>query len=192
MGGDPRSTTGPVTRAFFEHPTERGWEAFVDHYGPKVFAWCRGKGLQPADANDVVQNVLVRLHRSMQTSSWNPEKGRLKSWLRRITLNALIDYVQQRSVQTQAPAWLESIAESDEQFAEELADEEEKRVAQAGAELRVSPKKWEVFRLRVYESRSGEDVASLLGLSVGTVYNYFGEVSRILAEEMKKLGADPH
>ena len=191
MGNGPYSKTGLRTKAFFENPTEQGWESFVDHYGPKEFAWCRGKGLQPADANDVLQNVLVRLHASMSTSRWDPQKGRLRSWLRRVTLNALLDFVQHRSVQTHAPDWLESIAQSHEQFADELAEEEERRVAQAETELRVGPKKWDVFRLRVYEGHSGEEVAKKLELTVGTVYNYFGEVSQVLAEEMQKLNTTP-
>ena len=46
-----------------------------------------------------------------------------------------------------------------------------------------------MFYLRVYQSQSGEEVAEQLGLTVGTVYNYFGEVSRILTDEMGKLAA---
>jgi RNA polymerase sigma factor (sigma-70 family) len=191
MGYGPQSNTGTRTRAFFQVPTEDGWVAFVDHYGPKVFAWCRNKGLQSADANDVLQTVLVRLHTSMTSSPWDPKRGLLRSWLRKVTHNALIDYVERRRLQTHAPDWLEAIAAGNEQFADELADEEERRVAQAETELRVGPKKWQVFHLRVYGGRSGEEVAQQLGITVGTVYNYFGEVSRVLSEEMAKLNGPP-
>ncbi len=187
MGNVPQSQTGSRTRAFFQNPTEDGWAAFVDHYGPRVFSWCRSKGLQSADANDVLQNVLVRLHTSMSKSPWDPQKGLLRIWLKTVTLNALIDYVQRRRMETHAPDWLDALAEGNEQLADELADEEERRVAQAETQLRVGPKKWQVFHLRVYESQTGEQVAKQLGLSVGTVYNYFGEVSRVLAEEMARL-----
>jgi DNA-directed RNA polymerase specialized sigma24 family protein len=64
-------------------------------------------------------------------------------------------------------------------------------VAQAETELRVGPKKWQVFQLRVYHGRCGEEVAQQLGLTVGTVYNYFGEVSRVLADEIAKLHGAP-
>lgn len=191
MGNGPPSKTGSRTRAFFRDPTEDGWEAFVDHYGPKIFSWCRRNGLQPADAHDVLQNVLVKLHLSMKRSPWDPRRGPLRSWLKKVTRNALIDYVQRRRRDTRAPHWLEAIAAGNEQFADELADEEQQRVAQAETELRVGPKKWQVFHLRVYQGRCGEEVAQQLGLTVGTVYNYFGEVSRVLADEIAKLHGAP-
>jgi RNA polymerase sigma-70 factor (ECF subfamily) len=189
MGNVIQSRTGSRTRAFFQNPTEAGWEAFVDHYGPKVFAWCRSRGLQPSDANDVLQNVLVRLHAAMTKCPWDPKKGPLRRWLKSVTLNALFDYVQKRRIATRAPDWLDAIAESNERFADELAEEEERRVAQTQTQLRVGPKKWQVFYLRVYENRTGDEVAKQLGLALGTVYNYFSEVSRTLTEEMKKLAA---
>jgi len=190
MGNGPESATGSRTRAFFQNPTVDGWGAFVDHYGPKIFSWCRGKGLQTADANDVLQNVLFRLHASMKRSPWDPNRGSLRAWLKRVTRNAVIDYVDLRRRQRAEAVpleWLESIAESNEQFADELADEEERGVAQAETELRVGPKKWQVFWMLVYGNRSGDEVAEELGLTIGTVYNYFGEVSRILTQELDKL-----
>jgi RNA polymerase sigma-70 factor (ECF subfamily) len=190
MGSSPESKTGSRTRAFFQNPTADGWAPFVDHYGPKIFSWCRSRGLQPADANDVLQNVLLRLHTSMKKSPWDPKRGLLRSWLKRVTQNAVIDYIdslRRQRLQATAPDWLETIADANEQLADDLADEEERRVAQAETELRVGPKKWQVFWLRVYENKSGEEVASQLGLTLGTVYNYFGEVSRTLTKEMEKL-----
>jgi RNA polymerase sigma-70 factor (ECF subfamily) len=186
----PQSRTGSRTRAFFQNPTEDGWAAFVDRYGPKIYAWCRARGLQQADANDVLQNVLLRLHTSMNRAPWDPKRGLLRGWLKRVTQNAVVDFVDaRRRMDVAPPDWLESIAEANEELADDLADEEERNVAQAETELRVGPKKWQVFWLRVYEERSGEEVASELGLSVGTVYNYFGEVSRTLAREIEKLRA---
>jgi RNA polymerase sigma-70 factor (ECF subfamily) len=186
----PQSRTGSRTRAFFQNPTEDGWAAFVDRYGPKIYAWCRARGLQQADANDVLQNVLLRLHTSMDRAPWDPKRGLLRGWLKRVTQNAVVDFVDaRRRMDVAPPDWLESIAEANEELADDLADEEERNVAQAETELRVGPKKWQVFWLRVYEERSGEEVASQLGLSVGTVYNYFGEVSRTLGREIEKLRA---
>ncbi len=187
MTNGPQSQTGSLTRAFFQNPTEEGWEAFVDHYGPRVFGWCRSKGLQASDANDVLQNVLVRLHSAMTRAPWDPERGLLRSWLKRITMNALIDFVRQRQVATHSPEWLQTIVDSQEQLADELADEEVRRVAQAETELRVGPKKWQVFFLRVFDGQSGQQVAETTGLSVGTVYNYYSEVSRVFAHELERL-----
>src|SRR2546429_6346288 len=49
----PRSTLFPYTTLF------RSWRRLADLYGPLVYGWCRGRGLQPADAEDVLQEVFL-------------------------------------------------------------------------------------------------------------------------------------
>lgn len=39
-------------------------EEFVDHYGAKIYSWGLQWGLQPSDAQDMAQNVLVETQRS--------------------------------------------------------------------------------------------------------------------------------
>jgi RNA polymerase sigma factor (sigma-70 family) len=134
---------------------------------------------------------MLRLHNSMHKSPWDPKRGLLRSWLKRVTQNAVFDYVdslRRRQGNGTLPDWIEIIGDN-EQLADNLADEEEQRVAQTETEIRVGPKKWQVFWLRVYGGQSADEVAQQLGLSVGTVYNYFGEVSHTLTKEIEKLRA---
>ena len=48
---------------------QEAWEIFVACYGPKIRNWCRQRGLQAADAEDVTQDVLLRLARALKTFS---------------------------------------------------------------------------------------------------------------------------
>ena len=38
---------------------QAAWDAFVASYAPAISGWCRRRGLQPADAEDVTQDVLL-------------------------------------------------------------------------------------------------------------------------------------
>ena len=57
-------------------PTNQAiWDEFVDHYGTKIYAWCRRWGLQEADAQDVTQNVLLKLADKMRTFTYDPSRS---------------------------------------------------------------------------------------------------------------------
>ena len=51
-------------------PTNQAaWAEFVDHYGARIYGWCRKWNLQEADAQDVTQNVLKPMFiKSLQRS----------------------------------------------------------------------------------------------------------------------------
>ena len=52
MGGDgPSLTSTTLLAQLRQHPgNQAAWCAFVERYGPRVYGWCRGWGLQDADA----------------------------------------------------------------------------------------------------------------------------------------------
>ncbi len=58
------------------------WTEFVEHYGPKMFNWCRKRGLQEADAQDVTQNVLLKLADKVRTFQYDP--ARKEYWCQKI------------------------------------------------------------------------------------------------------------
>lgn len=64
---------------------ELPWRRFVDVYMPLLYQYSVRNGLQDNDAQDVVQEVLVQVYRSFRTFQYNPERGRFRNWLRRIT-----------------------------------------------------------------------------------------------------------
>ena len=48
---------------------QAAWNDFVARYEPRILQWCRGWGLQESDAQDVTQDVLLKLNGLMATSS---------------------------------------------------------------------------------------------------------------------------
>jgi RNA polymerase sigma-70 factor (ECF subfamily) len=64
----------------------------VEVYGPLIYRFCRRRGLQNADARDVVQNVFVAVRRGIARFEYDPGRGRFRSWLGTITSREIGKY----------------------------------------------------------------------------------------------------
>jgi RNA polymerase sigma-70 factor (ECF subfamily) len=77
-------------------PTDEGaWGEFVRIYGPRIYAWCCGWGLQDADAQDVTQNVLVEIARKMRHFHYDPQRS-FRAWLKTLAHGAWCDFLERR------------------------------------------------------------------------------------------------
>jgi RNA polymerase sigma-70 factor (ECF subfamily) len=182
-----------------QSPTDHGaWSTFVARYGPRIYGWCRNWKLQEADARDVTQNVLMRLLDKLRTFEYDPGRS-FRGWLRTLTQHACSEFAGARraapgSGDAAVLAWLQTVearadlvARLEEEFDQELFDE-----AMARVRLRVTPAKWEVFRLMALEGRSGAEVAQRLEMKVATAFVVRSKVQRMIQDEIKKLeGAGP-
>jgi RNA polymerase sigma factor (sigma-70 family) len=176
-------------------PTDAAaWREFVDHYGRKVYSWCRRWGLQEADAHDVTQDVLLRLAGKMRDFRYDPSRS-FRAWLKTLTQHAWSDFVaaRQRSVPVSADSGVAEQIQSVEaredlarqleaEFDLELFEEAKRRV-----QLRVEPHTWEAFRLTAVDGLSGAEAAARLGMKVATVFVARSKVQKMLQEEVQKL-----
>jgi RNA polymerase sigma-70 factor (ECF subfamily) len=69
----------------------RAWDDFVAVYAPLVYRLARRTGLQPADADDVVQEVLAAVARSVDGWLGRSDRGPYRAWLLRIARNLAIN-----------------------------------------------------------------------------------------------------
>ena len=197
MTGPPTTRVSLLERIGNASPPEAAWEDFVRVYGPAVHRWCRGHGLQPVDAADVAQEVLVRFWRQSARFRYRPG-SKFRGYLRAIVRGAVADWHGDRS---RAPAWVDStfahLAETparDDLAAriEEAFDTE--LVARAMAEVRnrVQPHTWRAFERQLFDERPGTEVAAELGVDVNVVYVARHKVTRMLRETVARLEADDH
>lgn len=65
------------------------WAAFLAIYQPVVFRMARRRGLQTADAQDVIQQVFLSIAHAID--SWEAAEGRppFRAWLTTIARNAI-------------------------------------------------------------------------------------------------------
>jgi len=176
-------------------PTDpQAWAEFVDHYGAKIYGWCRRWRLQEADAQDVTQAVLLRLAAKMRDFTYDPSRS-FRAWLRTLTHHAWSDYLQGRgraglgTGDSNVTDLLHNVEARDdlmrelaEQFDHELLQEAIVRVR-----LRVAPQTWEAFRLTALEGLSGAEAGQQIPMQVAQVFVAKRRVQKMLRDEIAKL-----
>ena len=196
MNGPSASQTSPTLLVRLRRtPTDEGaWQEFCRRYGRQILLWCRQWHLQEADAQDVMQTVMLTLAERMRNFAYDPA-GSFRGWLRTVTLNAWRklaaskhravagsgDSVVDRLLQTVA-ARDDLVAKLEEEFDRELLEQASLRVR-----LRVEPHTWDAFRLVALEGFSGAEAAARLGMKVAAVFVAKGRVQKLLREEIDLL-----
>ncbi len=171
------------------------WDQFVQRYQPIIRAWCLRWGSQPSDADDVAQQVLLKLLGAMKKYHHDPTPG-FRGWLKTVTHNAWVDFVvSQRRTPRQDPERLASIVDSHDALAD-LEQQMEKAFEQELIELalhrveeRVKSTTWEAFRLTHVENLSGAEVAERLNMPVSQVFVAKHRVLKLLKAEVQRLRA---
>ena len=73
----------------------QAWNLFIERYQPRIRRWCLTWGLQDSDADDVAQNVLVKLFAALRKFQYDPARS-FRAWLKTVTQHAWIDFVGAR------------------------------------------------------------------------------------------------
>jgi RNA polymerase sigma factor (sigma-70 family) len=203
MAGAPDSRTHATLLARLAgsgQTDQEAWREFVHHYGRKIYRWCVHWGLQESDARDVSQQVLLKMARQMQTFIYDPNKS-FRAWLKTITRNALIDFVQswerpdRGSGDSGVQARLDSVEAREElvRQLEEQYDGELLEQAMARVRLRVASHTWEAFKLTALDGVPAAEAAIRLHMKIATVYEARSSILRKLRSEREILekGDDP-
>ena len=67
----------------------RAWNEFEQRYSELVFRYALARGLQFADAEDVRQVVFLRLANALREFTYDPARGRFRSYLGAMVKNAI-------------------------------------------------------------------------------------------------------
>jgi RNA polymerase sigma factor (sigma-70 family) len=190
---DPSTNTTLLARLRQNPSNQSAWDEFVDGYGRLIFQWCRHRGLQEADAEDVTQNVLLVLAKQMREFVYDPSKS-FRGWLNTIAHRGWCRFVDDRR------RWSSRVTVSDvdqlcsreaqNDFLRRLEAEGEAELvelAKQSVRRRVNPRTWEAFRLSAEEDLSGAEVAALLQIKVGAVFVARSRVQRMIQDEVRRL-----
>jgi RNA polymerase sigma-70 factor (ECF subfamily) len=169
---------------------QRAFRELVERYKKKVYYLALDMAGNPVDAEDISQEVFLKVYRSFATF----RKGaKLGSWLYRITYNASIDHLRRKGAAPEAVAdeLIESSSSSEAGLprrgpADPAAALESSQLQDriARALEKVSPQEKAVFLLRHYDDLMLKDIASCLGLSIGSVKSYLFRAVRKLQKEL--------
>lgn len=148
------------------------WRRLVLIYGPLVAKNICRRGIPARDAEDLVQEVFQRVHRSIGTF----RKDSFRGWLTTITRSVVVDHCRKISDQPNVTGGSDHQQWLDQVQADQNLDEDEfpwseiyRRVRQV-IESKVDRITWQYFWETVVEKRSAEDVAREHGVSKWAVY----------------------
>ena len=94
------STFEPETRLSFLNSVSNAepaaWRKFHELYGPIIFSYARRKGLQDADAHELLQDVLLQVYKYLPSFEYDQTKGRFRAWLQTVTKNQVAKFFRSK------------------------------------------------------------------------------------------------
>src|SRR3954471_2796011 len=101
-----------TSRTLLDRLRDRGdaqaWHLWVSVYEPWLRGWLTRQRLQPADADDVLQDVLVAVRQGLPAFQHNGRAGAFRAWLRTILARQTRSFWRSRQRQAEPPPeWLD-------------------------------------------------------------------------------------
>jgi RNA polymerase sigma factor (sigma-70 family) len=179
---------------------QQSWQDFFDTYWKLIYGVARKTGLTDAEAQDVVQEVLISVAKHMPTFKYDPAIGSFKAWLLNMTRWRIARQFQKRGplvasaptasdttmtdpvekVADPAAAVLDAMWEAE--WEHNLLD-----AAIAKVKLRVKPENYRIFDLYVNREWPPEKVAAQFNVPVNQVYVTKHRVTEAIKEEVQRL-----
>src|SRR5262245_3262966 len=82
---------------------QEGWKVFFDTYWKLIYTAAVKAGLTDAEAQDVVQETVISVMKSMPSFEYDAHKGHFKNWLLRLTGWRIVDQLRKRQQTVQLP-----------------------------------------------------------------------------------------
>jgi RNA polymerase sigma-70 factor (ECF subfamily) len=190
----PSETRHSLIARLKDPADQAAWEEFVIIYRPTVYRVAIQKGLQAADAEDVVQTVLISVSKAVENWKPDPSKAKFRTWLNRIAHNAAINALTRRKPDRGSGGTHGAILLSDQ--SEQSSDSrlilleqrrESFRIAASQIKDEFQESTWQAFWLSSIEEVSIDEVSERLGKSVGNVYAARSRVMKRLQERVREM-----
>lgn len=171
------------------------WDEFCARYGDLIRGFCRHYGLQNADIDDVTQDVLLSLSKSLPNFTYDPSKGKFRSYLKTVVIHAS----QRRLLQKHPRSGLEDVESTTRaEAADAQVDakwESEWRQYHLRLAMRTIRAEFNEADLEAFEryAVAGEDpkrVSEELAVSVDQVYQAKSRITRRLTALIAAQVAD--
>lgn len=155
------------------------WEKFVKLYSPALYRTARKLNLQAVDAENVVQEVLLVVAKSVGSWLGRQDRGSFMAWLLRIARNKSVDLLKRRATKP-----MKAATSLDDQSVNQIAAMQSDTESQLDREYRwelfnqaaeeakkvVSEQTWKAFWMTTVENVSIEDAARILQVRPGVIY----------------------
>jgi RNA polymerase sigma factor (sigma-70 family) len=175
------------------------WQEFVNLYAPIIYGFARKRGLQDADAADLMQEVLRSVASAAHRLEYDPARGTFRGWLFTVTRNRVFNFLESRSrrvvgsgdsrvqdrLEQHADASAKLSADWEADFQRTLAARAMERIKDE-----FQPATWQAFLLTAVEGVAPAQASTRVGLSVGAIYVAKSRVIARLRQEIEIMQGD--
>ena len=189
------TTRSSVVKAVAETGNEAAWQRLFDLYAGFVFSIARSKGLNDADADDIVQTVFADLARNLPTFEYDRAKGRFRSYLSGLVHWRVNDRLRsgKRDAELKSAFWEEAKSAAsapDEDFEEHEWQQAALEEALRRIKPEVRPEHYAAFVASAVEGQDTDAVAKLHGLSRDNLYQIRKRLTARLREAVAQVLAE--
>jgi RNA polymerase sigma factor (sigma-70 family) len=197
---DPTTNAFPDTRSSLiarvhDSADVEGWRIFHAQYARLVFHVCVKAGLRKEDAEDVSQEALAAVAKSMAEFVLDRSKGSFRSWLRQITAYKVADFLRKKyregAVRLELPPEVFDERANEASITEAVWDEEwQSYILHKALELaagNTSAKSMQIFHLITINGWSVEQIRETLRVSRTQVYLAKYRVGLLVKREIARL-----
>lgn len=147
------------------HRDREAFACLFDHFAPRLKAWLMRAGASENDAEDFAQDTMMTVWR--KADLFDPRKAKAATWIFTIARNKRLDRLRRDNRPLPVPEItfdLEEVPRPDDLLA---SSQDATRVRTALAKLK--PDQIEVLQMAFFVGRPHTEIASQLGLPLGTV-----------------------
>lgn len=178
-----------------EPENRAAWEEFVEIYRPVVYRIGMARGLQHADALDLVQTVFISIAGSIADWEARDDRTRFRHWLLRVAKNATINAITRRSPDratggdSMAHELVNRSVEDGESASQIDLEYRRQLYRRAAGQIRttVTEVTWQAFELTAIKGMSIEEAARETGMSAGAIYGARSRIMKRLSETVANL-----
>jgi RNA polymerase sigma factor (sigma-70 family) len=174
------------------------WDEFFGRYGRLIYGYARRRGCSDDTAEEIVQEVMLKVYQQKDIFHYDPERGRFRDWLGALIRNEVAAYRRRPSQRTRAAggssggAWAE--VESDDPPPDapwEAAFENSLMLILLDVVRReMNPRDYLAFELLTLGDVPGAEAARLTGLTRNAAYKARQRALQRLRELGQSYGAD--
>jgi RNA polymerase sigma factor (sigma-70 family) len=176
------------------------WAEFATLYGPVVYGFARKRGLQDADASDLVQDVLRSVARNAEKLEYDPKRGTFRGWLYTVARNKIFNFLNSQRNRARGVGddgsdhdRLDSLADKREDQEAIWELEYQRRLSSLAMDAvkhEFQPATWKAFWATAVDGKSAADIGRELGMTTGAVYVAKSRVLARLREKVTELQED--
>ena len=148
----------------------------------KVFLICLGFSRNPADAEDLTQEVYLKALRNIDSLT---DLSLVKFWLYRVTRNTCLDFSRKRKLRRHSPLEPENRQLEFQTPESQIVAQEQLRSLKEAIQL-LPKKQREVFALREYGDLSYQEIAEILKINPGTVMSRLNRARQTIKNRIRR------